>query len=742
MADSAFRSLHEIAAAVDRMEIPVKRDDNPLYGSWHLARRTLSNFSWDIFTAHCLLFYARQNGATAPPALSSSGLATGVLPQTQATSLHTAFRGCPPYNPPVSGHEVPAGHFFGPGVSEATAEHTRRRFITRRMTDEMARTLKGILDELAETFNALMGHYWVVTHVRLYERRPEAVPADYEWHLDGWPIGLKKLYIYPEGASVKDGTTQIRLSDGSTTFVDGGPGTWALFENSVVVHRALPSEHKWRPAIEVSIAPSLAMTDTTPRHMGIVGNYPWYPIDFADLDHPAIQRNFKRSALEYRCLMRTMGLARAIQFQDTSLGVDAFHVPAPLGPRLAAPTTAKPVASNHGPTSARLQSAETNATSSLKVFIFNIEHYVSFEQESQNYLVRLPVIHCGLDLKVHDHVHQRTLRACGREEAEAEAIRAVQEFSPDVVLYFQCWKDEDLSPACLKRIRALRIPVIGFIWDSNLVPRHNEIWLFENVDYLVIIDSINAYVRWKTLARVMSEPKQVLFGGGLYYVDPAESATVAKKHDVTFVGSAEGERAELIQYLRSELAKRSIDFVKAGGLVNDDTSAAGSERRWLSPEEYNQAIRQSRICLSSQSVTSRAQIKGKIFEIMARGTLCLAEASSENLRLFPPEVLPTYKDKEDCLAKLEYFLAHPAARQQIEKNAMLWVQEHFDCKKFYRQLLTHAVHRTGQLPSLRALEAEFDLTWSNRNLMLPLLANLVTKLVQHIDNVRVQAQTV
>jgi glycosyl transferase family 1 len=314
-------------------------------------------------------------------------------------------------------------------------------------------------------------------------------------------------------------------------------------------------------------------------------------------------------------------------------------------------------------------------------------------------------------------------------------------FLQTLSLYFQCWKDEDLSPACLKRIRALRIPIVGFIWDSNLVPRGNEIWLFEIVDYQIVTHSINACVRWKMLARLMAEPKHVLFGGGLNYVDSAESVTATKTHDVTFVGSAEGERAGLIRYLRSELAKRSIDFVKAGGLVNDDTSASDTERRWLSPEEYNQAIRQSRICLSSQTATSRAQIKGKIFEIMARGTLCLAEASSENLRLFPPQVLPTYKDNEDCVAKIEYFLAHPSERQQIEMNAMLWVQEHFDYKRFYQLLLTHAVHRTGHLPSLRAVESEFDLSWANRNLTLPLLANLVTKLVQHIDSVRVQAQT-
>jgi hypothetical protein len=88
----------------------------------------------------------------------------------------------------------------------------------------------------------------------------------------------------------------------------------------------LSSVLRSKRAIEVSIAPAL-QTATTPTHVGIAGNFPWYPLDFASMDHTAVPQDFKADALEYRSLMRTMGLARAISFRDTSAGMDPFHVP-------------------------------------------------------------------------------------------------------------------------------------------------------------------------------------------------------------------------------------------------------------------------------------------------------------------------------------------------------------------------------------------------------------------------------
>src|SRR5579871_255329 len=114
----------------------------------------------------------------------------------------------------------------------------------------------------------------------------------------------------------------------------------------------------------------------------------------------------------------------------------------------------------------------------VKILIFNNEHYVPFEEESQNFLARLPIIHCGLDITVRDHVHQREFRTSGAEAALRSALGAVDEFEPDLIAYFQCWNNEDLPRRFFDTVRARGIKVMTFIWDSNVWAHETEIELF------------------------------------------------------------------------------------------------------------------------------------------------------------------------------------------------------------------------------------------------------------------------
>ncbi|MBS0523992.1 MAG: hypothetical protein JSS04_10175, partial [Proteobacteria bacterium] len=306
-----FSSLQDLKAFVAKTEAAREgHSHDPAYLKWYNARRILSCMVWDLFTAQCMAHYAREKQPNQSPQLSTNGYATGTLSLETATAILEAFKRSPLYAP-VSGHEIADGDFFSGGVSEESAERTRQQFRTHKMTDQLAKLLHCALASLAGTIEGLAGYYWMPGHVRLYERAPEETSSDDGWHLDGWPIGIYKLYLYLEGASEELGTTQIRYADGTIATVEGGLGTWAIFANSVLMHRAYPSPAKWRPAIEIPILPALA-TDPTPKHRGCTGSFPWYPVDFAALNGAALPEAFSGDALEYRSLMRTLGLARNI----------------------------------------------------------------------------------------------------------------------------------------------------------------------------------------------------------------------------------------------------------------------------------------------------------------------------------------------------------------------------------------------------------------------------------------------
>jgi len=325
--EEKFSSIERLRKAVLEAEIPEERNENEFFVHWYNARRFLSYFSWDIHTAHCYLHYARKTNKTTPPQLSEEHVIRGKLSPDVAKALYEIFRNCPVYDPPVTGKEICPGHFFGPGVSEASAVRHTEMFVTRKMTPEMSDFLRSVLEDMKEELEVAMGHYWRIGHVRMYDLQPDKSDPDIGWHSDGWPVGLKKIYIYLDGASMTRGTTQFRNRDGSVSYSEGPAGTWGLFDNSLIIHRAHPSETLPRPAIEISFYPALT-TDTTPVHKGITGNFPWYPLDYDEIAAcPAIPPEFSVDSLEFRTLARTMGLARNMPFTDCSLGIDEFFLP-------------------------------------------------------------------------------------------------------------------------------------------------------------------------------------------------------------------------------------------------------------------------------------------------------------------------------------------------------------------------------------------------------------------------------
>jgi hypothetical protein len=80
-------SLKEIAEQVQKLEETRARDPgNETYVRWYAARRALSNFTWDLFTAHCYqVFTPPPHDRWHRPALSTSGVVTGALPTCRGT---------------------------------------------------------------------------------------------------------------------------------------------------------------------------------------------------------------------------------------------------------------------------------------------------------------------------------------------------------------------------------------------------------------------------------------------------------------------------------------------------------------------------------------------------------------------------------------------------------------------------------------------------------------------------------
>jgi hypothetical protein len=121
---------------------------------------------------------------------------------------------------------------------------------------------------------------------------------------------------------------------------------------------------------------------------------------------------------------------------------------------------------------------------------------------------------------------------------------------------------------------------------------------------------------------------------------------------------------------------------------------------WIPWEDYARTINESKICICSQSDPRRRQIKGKIFDYLACGTLVLTDDNTEIRKLIPAECLVLYEDWEDCLEKITWYVEHEEERRRVAAAGHRWFREHFDYKRYWSRVLTVAATGEGELPGL------------------------------------------
>ena len=304
--------------------------------------------------------------------------------------------------------------------------------------------------------------------------------------------------------------------------------------------------------------------------------------------------------------------------------------------------------------------------------------------------IRLPILHCGAVTEAHDYVFQRVLRRDGREAMNRGALAAVEAFRPDLVIYSVAWPHECPDPWVFQEIMAQGAPVFAQSWDTMLEPSASEWEWFDNCSYCAISDSVTNYLRFKEAAAERAWPRGVVFNSGYgCFTDGQPPQTQDRKFDVTLLGSNEGRRPAFLESLRAQLAPEGIGIHKLGGCVDSTVGSfvQGRTDNWVSQEQYVQIIKQSRICLCSQTVSERSQIKGKVFHFLSCGVFCLCDANAETQRVVPDGCLVYYQDERDCADKIRYYMAHPEEREKIAKAGYDWFHTTYDNSQFWSNLL-------------------------------------------------------
>lgn len=136
--------------------------------------------------------------------------------------------------------------------------------------------LRDIFERLKDPVYKALGTPWRIVNVRMWKTPPSvAEVGPNEWHYDGFPHSALKIMLYPYGVNPEIGTLEFKTGSKVQT-INGIPGTWVLFKNSEIFHRATAPQQGKRWAIEITLVPSLEF-DLEPHCAGLNARHPILP---------------------------------------------------------------------------------------------------------------------------------------------------------------------------------------------------------------------------------------------------------------------------------------------------------------------------------------------------------------------------------------------------------------------------------------------------------------------------------
>ena len=247
-----------LAEEIDALEKHAREDDREL-GRFRAVRSELSRIAWSAFSA-------ALDCDSGP--LSRTGVMVFPLDESLAAQLLAAL---------LESRKTPLRHDdFALGYVSTAASQSDYMNACNEYRELAPRSLALLTQFLAANgamIEQAIGHPFRIGSTRQFQLVPRDVAADR--HTDGWPTAIRKVFILPQGAGRRSGTTWFCQRNGQELTIESEKPIWVIFENSVVLHAPICGA-ALRPTIEFDFLPA-SKTSLDPVFAGLAGWYPWFP---------------------------------------------------------------------------------------------------------------------------------------------------------------------------------------------------------------------------------------------------------------------------------------------------------------------------------------------------------------------------------------------------------------------------------------------------------------------------------
>lgn len=110
------------------------------------------------------------------------------------------------------------------------------------------------------------------------------------------------------------------------------------------------------------------------------------------------------------------------------------------------------------------------------------------------------------------------------------------------------------------------------------------------------------------------------------------------------------------------------------------------ENGYFTPSEVASLYKRSKICLNAHG-NGAISLNPRTFQIMATGSFQLVDEMNHYGDFCLGKHFVVYKDEEDLLNKIEYYLNDDIKRRYIAKNGMNFVKQNYSMKKMLAIIL-------------------------------------------------------
>lgn len=258
-------SAADLVDHLDRLE--ARNDgDEPDFGAFNGIRRTLSYEAWCSFSDAI--------GWDAGP-LSATGVATFALDESLARRLSQAMLDSPRVR--MRRADFARG-YISTGADQCAYLNACNQYHA--LSPLTRALLADFMAGAGPVIEHTIGHPFRIASTRQFQLVPNRPLADR--HVDGWPPGIRKIFLLPQGCGQRSGTTWFERRDGVELTLESEAPIWLIFENSVVRHQPIPGT-ALRPTVELDIVPAQT-TGFDVVDGGLGGWYPQFPTERELLD--------------------------------------------------------------------------------------------------------------------------------------------------------------------------------------------------------------------------------------------------------------------------------------------------------------------------------------------------------------------------------------------------------------------------------------------------------------------------